>query len=194
MQSNHAKWLSYQFDKQLKFNNYISPLVSDGSLILSALASFLSKMLIQNCSLSFYSWENERCGGLIKALRGLAQPQSRPHYSDLESKLNQTHGYPRPLENRERFPNISKYEWYATVESMSSLKATTYDNLQNLPMSWLRTNYATKIITVVIVIGINNNNIKKIPWSWNKIPYFWRNRQIKSKNMMILFTHRIWSA
>ena len=71
-------------------------MVLDESLILSALASFFGKMLIQNCSF-FYSLGNERCSGLIKAMRSWAQLQPRPMQDNLESKLNQTQGCPRQL-------------------------------------------------------------------------------------------------
>lgn len=71
-------------------------MVLDESLILSAVASFFGKMLIQNCSF-FYSRGNERCSGLIKALRSWAQLQPRPMQENLESKLNQTQGCPRQL-------------------------------------------------------------------------------------------------
>lgn len=71
-------------------------MVLDESLILSALASFFGKMLIQNC-IFFYSLGNERCSGLIKAMRSWAQLQPRPMQENLESKLNQTQGCPRQL-------------------------------------------------------------------------------------------------
>lgn len=96
MQSNHAKWLSYQFDKQLKFNNYISPMVLDESLILSALASFFCAALIQNCSFSFHSQGQREMPWINQSLERLAQPQPRPNHRSPTRRRDLDSAKPNP--------------------------------------------------------------------------------------------------
>lgn len=94
--------LSYQFDKQLRFNNYISPTELDESLVLSALSSFSCKVLIQICVFSFQSRENER---IHQSLELRPSPdQARPQGWGLCGQPN-----PGPAATLEEAGGIAKY-------------------------------------------------------------------------------------
>lgn len=99
-------------------------MVLDESLILSALASFFCKMLIQNGSFSFYSRENERCSGLIKkpceAWPGPSPGQTLVTYNLNETTPSTVHDHQR---DGEGFPNISKHQWIVTMKNIHLIKS-----------------------------------------------------------------------
>lgn len=179
MQSNHAKWLSYQFDKQLKFNNYISPMVLDESLILSALASFFYAVLIQNCSFSFHSQGQREMPWINQSLERLAQPQPRPNHRSPTRRRDLDSAKPNPGLTTTPGEMGRYFQVSQNVSKMSLQKAHTS----------LKTKKLAKVSKISLCLGWGqimqpnhpqNNKAKESTWIRTKTSYLKKKKTLKS--------------